>query len=267
MSIMQKHNNPFATEAIRAELAKDRNFDELRKMYAASYPEISDHNTPKFWDGLNVPDNPVITDNPMEKDRHKIVSRLIMGEHLSIVHIGFGSGNLEHRYFQSHSQDTINWHGIDISPASVQKVQRDFPKGKFEIGDIVHMKLPSDHFDYAIASEVLEHIPPRNTFKALSEVFRVVKPGGYFIISVPLNEGLEEMIARGENPNAHVRIYTPELIKTELRMTGFTILDEKKLFAFHKWYSVKTVLAKYVLFGKYKPNNIILRAQKPVSLS
>ncbi len=125
------------------------------------------------------------------------------------------------------------------------------------------MKLPSDHFDYAIAIEVLEHIPPCNTLQALSEIKRVMKPGGYLIASVPLNEGLEEMITRGENPNAHVRVYTPDLIEGELRIAGFTIQDEKQLIAFHKWYGVKTILAKYVMFRKFKPNNIIILAQKP----
>lgn len=264
---MQKLNNPFATEARRAELAQALNFDELRKMYSAAYPQIPDHNTPKLWDKLNWEQKPLITMNPMEEDRLKTVSRFIKGENLHIVNIGFGSGNLERTYFQSHSQARVNWHGIEISPASIQKVQHAFPQGKFEVGDIVHMKLPSDHFDYAIAIEVLEHIPPKNILKALSEVRRVVKPGGYFILSVPLNEGLEEMIARGENPNAHVRVYTPELIQGELRIAGFHILNEKKLFAFHSWYRVKTVLATYVLFRKFKPNNIILLAQKPVSLS
>jgi len=188
----------------------------------------------------------------------------LKGGNLNIVNIGFGSGNLEREYFQSQSQANVNWHGIDISPASVKKVQQEFPNGKFEIGSILDMKLPSDYFDYAIALEVLQLIQPRNTFQALNEVKRVVKPGGYFIVSVPVNEDLEGMIARGENSHGHVRMYVPELIEAELRMTGFTIQDEKNLFAFHKWYRVKTVLAKYVLFRYFKPNNIIIFAQKPV---
>ncbi len=264
---MQKQNNPFAVEAIRAELAKAQNIEELRKTYSASYPQIPDQNTPKLWDRLNWQQKPLITINPMGEDRLKTVSSFIKGENLHIINIGFGSGNLERTYFQSHSQAGVNWHGIDISPASIQKVQHEFPQGKFEVGDIVNMKLPSDHFDYTIAIEVLEHIPPKNTLKALSEVRRILKPGGYFILSVPLNEGLEEMISRGENPNAHVRVYTPELIEGELRIAGFHILNERKLFAFHTWYRVKTVLATYLLFRKFKPNNIILLAQKPVSFS
>src|SRR6266487_1950128 len=144
----------------------------------------------------------------------------LRGDNLNIVNIGFGSGNLEREYFQSQSQANVNWHGIDISPASVKKVQQEFPNGKFEIGSILDMKLPSDYFDYAIALEVLQLIQPRNTFQALNEVKRVVKPGGYFIVSVPVNEDLEGMIARGENSHGHVRMYVPELIEAELRMTG-----------------------------------------------
>src|SRR5690242_13898158 len=112
---MRKRHNPFIVENVRAKLASLGNFVELQKMYSASLPQIPDHNTPKFWDNLNVPANPKVIINPMEKDRHRIVARLIKGEHLCILHIGFGSGNLEREYFQNHSQEMIRWHGIDIS--------------------------------------------------------------------------------------------------------------------------------------------------------
>jgi len=81
---------------------------------------------------------------------------------------------------------------------------------------------------------------------------------------VPLNEGLEAMISKGKNPNAHVRIYTPELIKAELEINGFKILKVKKLFAFHNLYKLKTFIAKYLLRKKSHYNNIIIFAQKPI---
>ncbi len=73
------------------------------------------------------------------------------------------------------------------------------------------------------------------------------------------------MISRGENPNAHVRIYTPDLIKAELRIAGFKILKEKRLYAFHNFYGLKTLIAKHLLPRKFNQNNIIVLAQKPTT--
>lgn len=202
----------------------------------------------------------------MEDERLKRVARGIRGDHVQVLNVGFGSGNLEQLYFKEHPQASIHWYGIDISTATVQKVRREHPTGTFSVGNILHIKFPKDHFDYVIALEVLEHIPPSRTFKALSEIRRVAKPGGYIILSVPLNEGLEEMIAKDENPNAHVRIYTPALIRGELIAAGFRVLDQKLLFAFHGWYTLKSIIAKYSGIKKWCPNNIIVRAQKPDSL-
>src|SRR5262245_17234339 len=126
---MQKQKNPFAIETARANLAKARNLDELRRTYVSSYPQIPDRNTEKLWDDLNIDEKTLITANPMEDDRLKIVSNLIKGEDLRILNIGFGSGNLEQTYFHSHSQTSVHWSGIDISPASVRKVQKEFLRG------------------------------------------------------------------------------------------------------------------------------------------
>jgi SAM-dependent methyltransferase len=50
--------------------------------------------------------------------------------------------------------------------------------------DIGQLTFPNNHFDLAIHSETLEHLFDFN--KALSEVARVLKPGGVQIYSVPL---------------------------------------------------------------------------------
>jgi len=50
--------------------------------------------------------------------------------------------------------------------------------------DICQLTLPNNHFDLAIHSETLEHVFDFN--KALSEVDRVLKPGGVQVYTVPL---------------------------------------------------------------------------------
>jgi SAM-dependent methyltransferase len=263
---MKQKQTPFTIENQRAKLAKEKNFTELRKLYYKDYLEIPDMNTPRLWDELNIAHGSIARDNPMEKDRLAKVSYLIRGDKKRVLNAGFGSGSLEKIYFQMRPQNETEWYGIDISPESVRNVSKAYPKGIFQIGNILDLKYPNEYFDCVLGIEILEHVTPSKTLKALKEVFRVLQPKGYFILSVPLNEGLEDMVLGGENPNAHVRTYTPDLIKAELQMTGFRICEEELLYAFHKHYRIKTLLAKTVLKKKFKPNDIILVARKPAGL-
>lgn len=52
------------------------------------------------------------------------------------------------------------------------------------VADIQDMKnIDSDRFDFVFSRNVLEHVP--NPSKAMGEISRVLKPGGYAIIEVP----------------------------------------------------------------------------------
>lgn len=200
--------------------------------------------------------------NPMLKDRLRTVVKMIEGDNLSILNVGFGSANLENIFFSQ--KKTFNWYGIDISRFSVKNASKKYPQGNFEVGNINSIKSKDNYFNYVVGLEILEHIKPSFTFKALGEMHRVLKRGGKLIISVPLNEKLEEMVSRNKNPNAHVRVYSPSLVKAELKISGFKILRDKRLFAFHNYYTIKTFIAKHLLPWKFKPNNIIVLAQKPL---
>ncbi len=258
---MRKQNDPFKVEKIRAELAAQLRFSELFKTYSESYPEIKDFNTSKLWDKLNFQKLISRENNPMMRDRVDTVASLIKGNNIKVLNIGFGSAILEQIIFEN--LGNFKWYGIDISPRSVRDACKKYSQGIFKIGIITNIKHKPSYFDYVVILEVLEHIRPSQTFKALKEIYRVLKRGGKAIVSVPLNEKLKEMVAKGENPNAHVRTYTHNLIKAELRIAGFKILKEKTLFAFNKNYKIKTIIAKYIFHGIREPNNIIVLAQKP----
>lgn len=258
--VMNKYKNPFEVEDIRSQLAEKQDFSSLMKTYSGLYHEIKDLNTSDLWNHLNT--TVINKKDPMAQDRIKIVARSIQGNKNIILNVGFGSANLEKEYFYKNKY-LGKWYGIDISSDSVKKARRKFPKINFNVGTITEIKYKKDFFDYVIALEVLEHIRPSLTLKSLSEIFRVLKPKGFFILSVPLNEGLELMIGKGENPNAHVRIYTKSLIKAELKLSGFRIMKETELYAFNKYYFFKKFIIRYLFRNIRMPNNIIIIAQKP----
>lgn len=50
--------------------------------------------------------------------------------------------------------------------------------------DITELTFPDEHFDVIICHHVLEHIPDDR--KAISELYRVLKSGGWASIQVPM---------------------------------------------------------------------------------
>jgi len=76
---------------------------------------------------------------------------------------------------------TIDYLSIDLrSPHAMQHM------------DITELTLPDNYFDGILCCHVLEHIPDDR--KAISELYRVMKPGGWGIFQVPLKPGLEKTI-------------------------------------------------------------------------
>jgi len=253
-------NNAFKIESKRRQLARNKEYKKLKLTYLRNFPEIEDINSPEFWNELNRNNIVSSKNNPMASDRINIICQLIPKGTEKILNIGFGSAQLEKQIFST--SQNFNWYGIDISNKSVEKASKLYLEAKFKIGSITNLEYQKSFFDCVIASEVLEHIKPSEIFKSLKEVKRVLKPKGYFIVSIPINEGLKKLVKNNNNPNGHVRVYSLNLIKAELEITSFKVIKTIFLYAFNKKYKLKTLIIK-LLPSLKKPNNIIIIAQKP----
>jgi ubiquinone/menaquinone biosynthesis C-methylase UbiE len=93
-------------------------------------------------------------------------------------------------------------YGMDISAAYLSyaiKVGAEVCLAKVE-----DMPYKDELFDTVVCTDVLEHVLDLNA--AVSQLFRVVKPGGYLVIRVPYRENLEPYL-RPEYPYdmAHLR--------------------------------------------------------------
>ena len=97
--------------------------------------------------------------------------------------------------------------------------------------DITDIRFPDNSFDAIICNHVLEHVIDDR--KAMSELYRVLKPGGWAILQVPLSlkldrtyednaitseSGREEAFGQSD----HVRIYARDY-KDRLARTGFEV--------------------------------------------
>lgn len=255
---MNDENDVFELERLRDELAKSRKLKKLKKTYKESFAEIKNINSPEFWDKLLSNNRKREEKSPISRDRINTVIKLIRARKGRLLDVGFGYGLIE----ENISKNTFDLYGIDISQKAVKRIKR-MTKGNFKKGSILDISFQDEFFDVVLALEVLEHISPHNTFRAFSELKRVLRSGGILVVSVPLNEKLEEMCKKGVNPSGHVRIYTPELIEAELQIIGFQVHQKKFLYAFKNFYWLKKALQTVILKNRWVPNNIIILARRP----
>jgi ubiquinone/menaquinone biosynthesis C-methylase UbiE len=73
-------------------------------------------------------------------------------------------------------------------------------------------------FDAVTALDVIEH--NQDDLAILADSYRVLKPGGHMVITVP---ALMWLWSHNDDINAHVRRYTATELKQKLAQTGFTV--------------------------------------------
>jgi predicted SAM-dependent methyltransferase len=109
--------------------------------------------------------------------------------------------------------------------------QLESPEKEIEEMDITSISYPDNSFDAIICSHVLEHIP--SDILAMKELFRVLKPGGWGILQVPVVLNLEETfedetVTTAEQRRAvygqddHVRLYAKDYVD-RLQTAGFIV--------------------------------------------
>lgn len=96
--------------------------------------------------------------------------------------------------------------------------------------DITHIETADDSFDLVICYHVLEHIPDDR--KAISELYRILRPGGICFIQTPFKEGEIYEDASITSPQErirhfgqedHVRIYAADGLIKRLENSGFQV--------------------------------------------
>lgn len=251
-------NSPFDIERLRNKLAIQHKFKAFRKTYTKNYPEIININKKSFWDKKITGDRDMLKKYPMFNDKIRIVSKYLSTQRGQLLDIGFGWASLEEKIQKF---DDLQIFGFDISSEAV-KYAKEHLRGEYKVGNIYDIHYLDSKFDFITALDVLEHIAPSNIFGIYKSINKILKKGGKFIVTVPVNEKLEEKVAKGDNPIGHMRVYTPNIIETELKLNGYKILYEEFLYAFDKFYTFKKLFVKIWPFRIREPNLVIIIAQK-----
>lgn len=92
------------------------------------------------------------------------------------------------------------------------------------VTSITAMIFATASFDCVLCSEVLEHVP--DDLKALSELRRVLRPGGILVVTVPFQK---RYWAEDDEFVEHVRRYDPGELEQKLSDNGFSGMKTYKL--------------------------------------
>jgi SAM-dependent methyltransferase len=107
-------------------------------------------------------------------------------------------------------------------------------------GDATRLPFADNTFDRVVTSEVLEHI--QNDVNAISELHRVLKPGGTLGVTVPtwwpekINWMLSDEYHAPKSVGGHVRIYSATELKAKLRSAGLDVTGSHHAHALHSPY-------------------------------
>lgn len=98
-----------------------------------------------------------------------------------ILDVGCGFGEFAGVFFESMIEV-----GIDISPTDLLRAAQGKTYKNLYAEDARELSFAANSFATVISISVLEHIP--GVEKAIQEIYRVLKPGGLFIATIPTDE-------------------------------------------------------------------------------
>lgn len=189
------------------------------------------YESPIFWEGEMLQDS-------HNFNRIKFTADLIPETVQSILDAGCGNG-----VFVNYLQQTktrLKIHALDRSEKALEYV-----KTSTTLGDVSKLPFDDNSFDCVTCLEVIEHLPNEDYELSLNELTRVAKK--YVIVSVPLNENLEDSYTRCPscksifNYELHLRSFKEDTFINLLRSRGFKNKQFIKAgastqFKFHKFY-------------------------------
>ncbi len=152
----------------------------------------------------------------------------------TILDIGCGPGSLT-SLIQGHIRSV----GIDCSASQVAYAERNYGSDSriFLAAEVPNLPFVDGSFDVVTMVEVLEHLPLHVVEETLSEVVRLLKPNGSFLITTPnyksmwpLLERIIPVLGAPSYDEQHVSRFTPRRIEILLASHGFSTNSLSSIF-------------------------------------
>jgi ubiquinone/menaquinone biosynthesis C-methylase UbiE len=164
-----------------------------------------------------------------------------------ILDAGCGEGSVARFYAKQYPE--VKFHGMDVSPIGVAMASQGAPPNvRFSVGKLTQTGFESNSFNFIYSQSVIEHVEDWQGM--LREMYRILKPGGSFMVRVENGGRMEKHLFRAlvdvvffrnrvqscsptfeltaGDVNAHMSNFDlheipSEILEKAMKKTGFTV--------------------------------------------
>ena len=169
--------------------------------------------------------------------------RMRVGRGTRFIDVGAGAGRHSYEALRrgavvtAYDMDEVELKGVDEMFGALQ-LEGEVPSGasaEVKVGTILDMPYADGSFDVVLASEILEHVPEDD--RAISELVRILAPGGILAITVP--RWLPERICWAlsddyhANEGGHIRIFKADELIAKVVANDMTFTHKHHAHALH----------------------------------
>lgn len=157
---------------------------------------------------------------------------------INLLDLGCGQGHITGEIKKNYPEFEIS--GLDYSLSAIQYANNHFPEIDFIVANAYEPPYVENYFDIVICNNLWEHVPDPLTL--LKSIDRIIKPGGYVIISTPSRYRLKNLI--------RVLIGREIIFMSEHHVTEYSIGQIKELLEFGG-YSVNEIYSPPIREKKF----------------
>jgi SAM-dependent methyltransferase len=139
-----------------------------------------------------------------------------------VCDLGCGPGHVG-AFLSGRGVDTV---GIDLSAGMVAQARLSYPALSFAQGDMTALDLPDGSFTGIVCFYALIHVPRSQVPTALSEMARVLVPGGALLVAVHGGHGTlhaDEMV--GQPADLDVTLFSLAELRDLAHGAGFAVVE------------------------------------------
>ncbi|MFZ2296630.1 MAG: methyltransferase domain-containing protein [Aquabacterium sp.] len=141
---------------------------------------------------------------PLIRNELQVLSDLVPLEGQHIIELGCGNARLARQLLQAYPDSHVT--GLEVDARQHAKNLADPQEHlSFVAAGAQDVPFPDASFDLALMLKSLHHVPLPLLDQALSEVARVLRPGGHLYVSEPVYDGPLNEIVRLFNDEGEVR--------------------------------------------------------------
>ncbi|OGD22442.1 MAG: hypothetical protein A2Y69_15195 [Candidatus Aminicenantes bacterium RBG_13_59_9] len=140
----------------------------------------------------------------------------------AVCDLGCGSGHIG-AHLQSLGLEVV---GIDLSPGMVEEAKRRYPKVRYEMGDMLDLKLEESSLGGIVALYSIIHLRREDLGKAFRGMSRVLKPGGLLLVAFHRGQGeIHEDEDLGYPVSFDCTLFEPEEVSRAMEEADLEIVE------------------------------------------